>query len=85
MRTWLPVRVETLWRLRVRGLRRLVRLPLVLDDCHGEATVVRLGNFLFLLCIIIAGAWLLLAHNIGADQAGDAVTAQQNGRLRLLA
>jgi hypothetical protein len=29
MRTWLPVRVETLWWLR---LRRLVRLPLVLDD-----------------------------------------------------
>jgi hypothetical protein len=29
MRTWLPVRVETLWWL--RGLRRLVRLPLVLD------------------------------------------------------
>jgi hypothetical protein len=36
MRTWLPVRVETLWWLRVRGLRRLVRLPLVLD-----ATAVR--------------------------------------------
>jgi hypothetical protein len=32
MRTWLPVRVETLWWLRVRGLRRLVRLPLVLDE-----------------------------------------------------
>ena len=32
MRTCLPVRVETLWWLRVRGLRRLVRLPLVLDD-----------------------------------------------------
>ena len=33
MRTWLPVRVERLWRL--RGLRRLLRvlgtLPLVLD------------------------------------------------------
>jgi hypothetical protein len=34
----------------------------------GEATAVRLGNFLFWLCIIIAGAWLLLAHNMGVDQ-----------------
>ena len=43
MRTWLPVRVETLWWLRVRGLRRLVRLPLVLDDLFvgpGERRVL---------------------------------------------
>jgi hypothetical protein len=43
MRTCLPVRVETLWWLRVRGLRRLVRLPLVLDDLFvgpGERRVL---------------------------------------------
>jgi hypothetical protein len=28
---------------------------------------------LFWLCIIIAGAWLLLAHSIGADQDMPAV------------
>ena len=42
MRTWLPVWVETLWWLRV-GLRRLVRLPLVLDDLSvgaGERRVL---------------------------------------------
>jgi len=27
----------------------------------------RLGNVLFWLCIIAAGAWLLLAHSTGAD------------------
>ena len=27
----------------------------------------RLGNVLFWLCIIIAGAWLWLAHSMGAD------------------
>jgi hypothetical protein len=40
MRTCLPVRVETLWWLR---LRRLVRLPLVLDDLFvgpGERRVL---------------------------------------------
>jgi hypothetical protein len=40
---------------------------------HGEATAVRLGNFLFWLFVIIAGAWLLLAHSIGADQDMPAV------------
>ena len=47
MRTWLPVRVETLWWLRVRGLRRLVRLPLVLDDLYvgpGERRVLPSGS-----------------------------------------
>ena len=34
---------------------------------------MRLGNFLFWLFIIIAGAWLLLAHSIGADQDMPAV------------
>jgi hypothetical protein len=39
MRTWLPVRVESLWWM--RGLRRLLRvvgtLPLVLDPRRREA------------------------------------------------
>jgi opacity protein-like surface antigen len=34
---------------------------------------VRLGNFLFWLCIIIAGAWLLLAHSMGVDQDSPAM------------
>jgi hypothetical protein len=46
---------------------------------HGEATAVRLGNFLFWLFIIIAGAWLLLAHSIGADQDMPAVVYGRAG------
>jgi hypothetical protein len=38
----------------------------------GEAMAVRLGN-LFWLCIIIAGAWLLLAHSMGVDQDSPAM------------
>jgi hypothetical protein len=34
----------------------------------GEAMSARLGNVLFWLCIIIAGAWLWLGHSMGADQ-----------------
>jgi hypothetical protein len=42
-------------------------------ELERKATAVRLGNFLFWLCIIIAGAWLWLAHSIGADQDMPAV------------
>jgi hypothetical protein len=39
----------------------------------GEAMSARLGNVLFWLCIIIAGAWLWLAHSMGADQDSPAM------------
>jgi hypothetical protein len=45
-------------------------------DCiplTGEAMAVRLGNALFWLFIIIAGAWLWFAHSMGVDRDSPAV------------
>jgi hypothetical protein len=58
---------------RVRSWSPCARETVLDYVLKGEAMSARLGNVLFWLCIITAGAWLWFAHSIGADRDSPAM------------